>query len=234
MTLVLPRLNAKTSLRAVNVALNIIRGSSRRRSGTGPGLSTWHGPDLISRSTIQPNYSVNGISSWQLLETAAGTKQTLVHPHKPPQLQDSRGCSLTCSAQGGPRAAGIITAGISVRYRYAGRLVPVPRAFPRRAAVVGHRGLARDGLVRFVLRSHPQARGQSINLFVSASIPSPVEIDTPAEFVLLMAHGRPRPAWPPARMGLALAFPKWPKVATVVGVSITVDYSVYIGTSAGT
>lgn len=116
--------------------------------------STWHGAVLVSRSTSQPNYSVDGISRKQLHETAAGTKETLVHPHKPPQPQDCRGFSLTGSAQGWPRGAGIITASISVRYRLVGQNGPPTPAFHAEPQWVGHRGLARDGLVRFVLRSH--------------------------------------------------------------------------------
>lgn len=129
--------------------------TSRRRCGTGPLPGT--APSWSRDRQSKPNYSVDGISGKQLHETAAGTKETLVHPHKPPQPQDSRGFSLTGSAQGWPRAAGIITASIlesRCDIGWSVKMVFLPRAFHAEPQWVGHRGLARDGLVRFVLRSH--------------------------------------------------------------------------------
>lgn len=84
-----------------------------------------------------------------------GRRKSLVHPHKPPQPQDSRGFSLTGSAQGWPRAAGIITASISVRYRLVGQNGPPNPGLctQSRSGWGTEASPARDGLVGFVLRS---------------------------------------------------------------------------------
>lgn len=140
MTPVLPRVNAKSSLRSGEVPLVIHLSTkppggdvvpvlylARRRSG----LEIDRPAKLFRRRHF-----------WQAahsMRPRPGRRKSLVLPHKPPQPQDSLGISLTGSAQGWPRAAGIITASISVQYRSVGQNRPSTPAFPRRAAVGGAR-----------------------------------------------------------------------------------------------